>query len=124
MERKDVMEFHLVMAIIFLAILDIATIAFLVSTVKLGFKLASQFKCNKCGKYNAVLLKKCGKCNKQMEVKETYRYKSTIFGRVSIKDSSGNRVMIKAITWIVIDFVIILAIALGLTYLIYLVLSR
>lgn len=114
------MEFHLVMAIIFLAILDIATIAFLVSTVKLG----SQFKCNKCGKYNEVLLKKCGKCNKQMEVKETYRYKSTIFGRVSIKDSYGNRVMIKAITWIVIDFAIILAIALGLTYLIYLVLSR
>lgn len=103
--------------------MNIVCILFLFTTFSIGNKLIGQFKCPHCKKYNKLLTSKCKKCNKSMQ-KDSYRYKSTIFGRVSIKDSSGNRVMIKAITWIVIDFAIILAIALGLTYLIYLVLSR
>lgn len=117
------MEFQMVVALVVLWLMNIVCILFLFTTFSVGNKLIGQFKCPHCKKYNKLLTSKCKKCNKSMQ-KDSYRYKSTFFGKVSIKDGAGRKVLAKAIKWIAIDFTIILLLVIGLSTLLYLIHTR
>lgn len=96
------MVFEKIMVIGILSIIGLAAMGFVISTIKLGQKLIGQFKCSSCGKYNKALSGKCEHCNKTM-TKGLYKYKSTFFGKVKIKNKKGVNELNKAIKWIVID---------------------
>ena len=117
------MDFQMMMYLVVIWLMNIMCIIFLFTTIAVGKKHIGQFKCNYCGKFNKKLMNKCSNCGKTMG-RNSYRYKSTFFGRVSIKDADGIKVLTKAIKWISIDFTITLMLTSGLSTILYFIHTR